>query len=166
MSVRATYESTVLDTIGDAAQAVVELQEEMTEWRDNMSNANMDHLPKYEQVEQAVDELENADIESRGDALYRALDAARAPGDGIEPLPGAAELVSHALIFRVGKKRQSRADRLDEARVRLEAALDVIDEFVESNREDNRIADLEHAASEMREAIDELGGVEFPGMFG
>lgn len=37
-----------------------ELKDEMESWRDNMSSANMEHLPKYEEVDECVNELENA----------------------------------------------------------------------------------------------------------
>jgi len=273
--VPATYETTVLDALESAAQEIVDLGQEMADWRDNMSNANMDHLPKYEQVEQAADELENADLERRVEELQSALEALAegrefkagclehvegtpckrcgwkgkaAPLETVQPLveypfgegpktdwgehvtvdvarfgniswtydegesrevyerilrraradrqkevehaercnanrlghrlpdepaiesfPGAEGLAEKKLVFRVAKKRQSRADRLDDARVQLEAALDAIDEFIEQNtacEADDRLADLQTAAQEVREGSDELQGVEFPGMFG
>lgn len=38
------------------------LKEEMESWRDNMSGASMEHLPKFEEVSQACDELDGIDV--------------------------------------------------------------------------------------------------------
>jgi paraquat-inducible protein B len=66
---------------------VESLTEEMTSWRDNMSGANMEHLPKYDEVSEACDELENidtgvdtevADVGDIGDAISQLEDIADA----------------------------------------------------------------------------------------
>jgi hypothetical protein len=40
------------------------LKDEMGSWRDNMSGANMEHLPKYEEVSEAADSLDNIESEA------------------------------------------------------------------------------------------------------
>lgn len=280
--IREPLKTTVLEAVEDAASQIAELQQEMADWRDNMSNANMEHLPKYDQVSEAADALENADVESRAEALRTALEelaegrallagcpahvegqpCKRCKWDGranrlvefpelvvypfgegpksvwrnddgtirrvsvtvvairniswtmlegaseeeykkelvqgraywwgqaadverqnanrlgrrltdiseLAPFPGAEELAGKILTFTMSSKRRpSRADRLGEALVYLENALDAIDAFVDERKNDDaedRLSDLEHAASELREACGELQGVEFPGMFG
>lgn len=39
------------------------LREELENWRDNLSGANMEHLPKYAEVEEAADTLSNIDAD-------------------------------------------------------------------------------------------------------
>jgi molecular chaperone GrpE (heat shock protein) len=41
-----------------SVNGVEELLDEMTTWRDNMDNANMTHLPKYDEVSECCDALE------------------------------------------------------------------------------------------------------------
>lgn len=69
-----TSTSTILGAIEDAAAVVADLLDEMTTWRDNMSSANMEHLPKYDEVNETVDLLEAADMESRADSLRDAVE--------------------------------------------------------------------------------------------
>lgn len=164
-----THETTVAEALTDAASIVSTLQEEMTDWRDNMAGANMDHLPKYEQVEQAADALENSDIEMRSEALWRALEALKGDSE-IDPFPGATELATETFsVVLCTKKRPSRADRLGDAMCQIEAALGLIDTSIETHEasdEHDKLSDLVAARDEMRETLDELQGVEFPGMFG
>jgi chromosome segregation ATPase len=63
------------DEIREQALAVInaiewgdleELMSEMESWRDNMSSANMEHLPKYDEVSEAYDNLESMKDELEG----------------------------------------------------------------------------------------------------
>lgn len=73
MAAPSTANSTLADAFTDAASAVDELMQEMTDWRDNLSNANMEHLPKYDEVSEAAQLLEDADLERRAEAVNTAL---------------------------------------------------------------------------------------------
>lgn len=158
-----------------AAGDYAALAEEMREWADNMANANMDHLEKYEQVEAAADALESADLSELLDTLQQYLRTAERLG-----LPGISELssveVSWSEFRPYGKRGASRADRFDNATSAAQAGVEglarVIDAIkVEPTDEDTPeldcLEDVKAAFEEIKQAVDELqGGVEFPGMYG
>lgn len=170
---------TVTDLLEMAANDVATLTEEMEEWQGNMEGANMDHLPKYEQVSECVDALQNADLVSYAETLVAALTKAASMDLAFD-----AQL-THTVSTA---KRQSRADRLGEACGYLEIALDAVTERLERLRADHgfseetsdvttdlgaeaqmkfdALVDVETAAEDVRNAWDELLGVEFPGAFG
>jgi len=64
-----TLTTSVVSALEDAASVVEELQDEMTSWRDNMSSANMEHMPKFDEVSECCDSLESADLRQRVDDL-------------------------------------------------------------------------------------------------
>ena len=60
------------DGIESALGMLGELRDEITEWRDNMSAANMEHLPKFEAVSEAADAFDNLDLDA-GDEVAKAI---------------------------------------------------------------------------------------------
>ena len=89
------------------------------------------------------------------------------------PILGAEALDAPLKYQTSTKRRQSRADRLGEAQEIGTVALAALDDALESiateglsalNQE--RLDDVRHGIAELREGLDELSGVEFPGMFG
>ena len=46
------------DNIESAIEAVRELQEEIQDWQGNLEANSMEHLPKYDEVTECVDQLE------------------------------------------------------------------------------------------------------------
>jgi hypothetical protein len=179
--------SLVTDLLEMAAGVVEELQEEMTEWQSNMEGANMDHLPKYEQVSECVDALENSEVRNRVDAMATMLGTVCQPPKGDTAGLPALDLDSlTASYIEHTKKRKSRADRLGDAQQYLAAAVDALDARLDTLREadkarlaelereatgaeseeDPRLEEVETALAEVREAMEWLEGVEFPGMFG
>lgn len=170
---------TVIDLIEMAAADVASLTEEMEEWQSNMEGANMDHVPKYEQVSECVEALQNADLASYAERLVDELSKAQAMGLAFDTQ------ITHTVSTA---KRQSRADRLGEACGYLEVALDEVverlrqlrsdlgfaesdtdvttDQGAEAQQKADALDDVEAAAEDVRNAWDELLGVEFPGAFG
>lgn len=71
-----TVEQTVsiLDAASQCANEVQQLAEEMREWESNMSE-RLSHTDKYSQVEEAANELENADLENALSSLEEAMEA-------------------------------------------------------------------------------------------
>jgi len=51
---------TIAEALSSGHSELEELKNEMEEWRDNLSGNNMEHLPKYDEVSEVVDTLENA----------------------------------------------------------------------------------------------------------
>ncbi len=169
----------VTDLVEMAASDVESLKEEMMEWQGNLEGANMDHLPKYDQVTECVDALEGADLGTLAEYLVDAIAKAEALELAFD------EQITHVVSTA---KRQSRSDRLGEACGYLEVALDAIearvatlraegnfseehtdassDEGAEKQQKSDALDEVESATQDVRGAWDELLGVEFPGAFG
>lgn len=167
----------VISLLEMAASDVQALTEEMEEWQGNMEGANMEHLPKYEQVTECVSGLQDADLATYVETLVDALGAAEQHGFACN------ESIEHVVSTA---KRQSRADRLGEACGYLEVALDSIEgrlvkhfanlsrepepaddaEGAERQQKLDSLYDVESATQDVRNAWDGLLGVEFPGAFG
>lgn len=174
----------VTDLVEMAASVVEELHEEMSAWQSSLEGANMDHLPKYEQVTECATSLEDADLRNRSDELQVVLTAVGRATSGAR-LP-VLDLDSLSAVYVVSsKKRKSRSDRLGAAQQYLAAACDALEDRLATlksedearlvvelettgadGEEDQRLDDVENAISELREALDQLENVEFPGMFG
>lgn len=50
---------TLLGCIESAQSVVEELRDEITEWQENMESNNMEHMPKYDEVTECKDALDN-----------------------------------------------------------------------------------------------------------
>lgn len=71
----ATTAKEATDAVSDLDTSEFEsLKEEIENWRDNMSSANMEHLPKYEEVEEAADSLDNIDVSNVEGRTYEGAD--------------------------------------------------------------------------------------------
>ena len=55
---RAKRFSEAISKIEEGKSEIEELMGEIESWKDNMEGANMEHLPKYEEVEQCYDALD------------------------------------------------------------------------------------------------------------
>lgn len=166
--------------VSDAVSETESLKEEMESWRDNMDGANMTHLPKYDEVSEACDALEQAESEMQS-----------AQSD-FENLPD--DVQKTEVDWMTGKRVRSRADRagdasaklqtvidklreLDEARAKriaeIEAEEDALDEKkdkaklekLQTEREELEERDYESAISSLENAYGELDNVTFPGMY-
>ena len=69
-------EADPISALEGAANELNDLAEEMRSWADNMASANMDHMEKFQTVEQSADTLENADLGNLADTLSTKLNEA------------------------------------------------------------------------------------------
>lgn len=120
--------------IDTAFAEVATLAQEMQDWYDNM-HENLQDGDKGQRVEEAASALESVDQPEVPD-LLDAVTAQHTPST---------------------KKRQSRADRLSEARDLLQLAAECARERAEV---------LAGFADECENAVSELDSVEFPTMYG
>src|SRR5258708_6432057 len=103
-------ETTIGAAVGDAFSEFQSLQEEMQETADNMSGANMEHLPKYETAEAAASELENHEEVDVPESL------AEKPVKWTET------------VHKSKWGHPSRAVRLSNAQAMLQAVIDVLED--------------------------------------
>lgn len=165
----------VSGTLEGGTSVIEELKDEMTEWQSSLESNSMEHLPKYDEVTEAVDALE---------AAVDALQSLDCP-DCITDFP-----VSYTQDTRTSAN--SRPGRMSNARQELDAALAGANDWLEENpeleandpadedsydesletitddavteREDQR-GEVETFAQELEDAISELDNVSFPGMY-
>lgn len=151
------------------------LKEEIGEWRDNLEGNGMEHLPKFDEVSEAADALENI-----VDTL-----------DGVEVPDCLDEAASMASFIDTRRSAQSRAGRMSNAIIALQAAADIARQWLDENeelevveeeegedcdgvekitqkqvdeRQEQREA-VEEFADQIEEAIGEAESVCFPGMY-
>jgi cysteinyl-tRNA synthetase len=156
--------------IESAASVVEELKGEIEEWRDNMESNNMEHMPKFEEVSECYDALEQL--------LDGELDSVEVP-EFLQDLP-----VTYTQDTR--RSSTSRASRLGNAESELDAAAARVREWLEDNetleandnsddteivteadvqeRDDQR-EQAEELADKLEELVGQFGDVNFPGMY-
>lgn len=155
---------------------ISDLKDEMTEWKDSLESNNMEHLPKYEEVQEAADLL---------DTVVDTLEGLEVP-----ELPEGDEFPTISYTIDTRQSAQSRAGRMSNALLHLQASADSARNWLEENPElelhevedgeaggDDEVTQEEvDARQEAREAVeqyaDELEGaigeaesVCFPGMY-
>jgi hypothetical protein len=155
-------ESTIADLLSSYS-GVEELKDEMCEWRDNMESANMTQVPKFEEVSEAADSLDNAytDLESAVGDIENIKDEKL-----LDLMETKVQYQYHP--FRAGRGR-SRSDRLSDVCEDVRRAYDRLMELIDA---EDRSGLSEDTAQEVRDALDsiegaltDLEGVSFPGMF-
>lgn len=131
------------DAISGAFSEFQSLRDEMGDWAGNMEGANMEHLPKYDEVSEARDALEQF-------------------CDNEPDVPEAFKEVKID-ITENHRKKQSRSDRHDTAIQWLYKAVEWLedDEVTEGEHSD----EAETLRDELQQVIDEAEGVSFPGMY-
>jgi hypothetical protein len=167
------FDSTVSIAFEDGCSEIEALKEEIEGWKDSLESNNMEHLPKYEEVEECYNTLETA------------LDALQ----GIE-VPDFLEGEAVTYTQDTRQQAQSRSGRMGNAENALSAAKDGAQSWLDENDElevmddadkiedgeeevtqeevDERQAQREKCeefVNELEQAIDELGNVSFPGMY-
>ena len=135
---RFKIEGTISSFLEDAKQEIEELREEMATWRDNMGESEgLAATERYQRVEEAASSLEYADLELE------------AP----EEISG-IEITAN----EVRKRSPSRQVRLQNALDRLQAILDCDTGYLMN-------IDVDEFMDSISDAISELQGIEFPGMY-
>lgn len=151
-------ESTIIELLNTYTD-IEELKDEMVEWRDNMDGANMSHLPKYDEVSEAADTLENAELERAVSDLEEIKD---------EAFAALLETKVTYQYYPTAGRSMSRQDRLSDAVEDVRRGYERLSEFVD----DLTVAMPADVRQDAREALDEiesqlndLENVSFPGMF-
>lgn len=161
----------VTDTVGGAfdtgKSGVQDLLEQMEEWASNLESNNMEHLPKYEEVCEARDTLQNA-IDSL---------------EGIE-VPEAVDGVEVTYTIDTRHSARSRGGQMSNALAALDAAKSAAQDWLDSDDGAELDHDPENPESPTEEEVDErqaacdkvegfindngyceAEGVSFPGMY-
>lgn len=137
-----TTEMTVADAVSNAYGEFQSLRDEISDWASNMEGANMEHLPKYEEVSEARDNLENfADNEPD-------------VPEGLQELK---------VTVTEDRKARSRAARMSNAVAHLQAVIDLCND--EEAIPENLKEDAEQFASDLDSEVSEAENVSFPGMY-
>lgn len=156
---------TIADAFSRAQCEAEELEQEMSEWRDNMEE-KLSHTEKYERVSEAASALEN---------LTGSLCD--------EPPEQVADLTVPVTVYVYGRRGLPRWARLSDVASCLDAAanavadiIDWVDEALDGDPEEvaaddeDKLRDFREELDQLRdsmvEAIGESDNVEFPGMYG
>lgn len=153
--------TTVEAAIEDAKAEIEALYEEMNEWAENMESNSMEGLPKYEEVTEARDALEQSKDSPEE------IDMDRLP----QVLRDADASYTEARPY--GRKPEPRWMRLSNCVSMLHAAKDKIEAAEEernnsvedTEQEDAEDIDFETAGNAIDEAINYAEQVSFPGMY-
>jgi hypothetical protein len=172
---RHPIQSDLAGALADGISDVENLKEEMEEWANSLESNNMEHLPKYDEVTEAKDALENG------------LDGLQ----GIE-VPEFLGDLDASFTIDTRKKAQSRSYRLanamnaiDAAKCAAESWLEEHDELELPSEDDEPAEDddgepitqemieerdrqreaAEEFVNEVENAYAELENVSFPGMY-
>lgn len=164
-----THTGTVQGAVEGAQSEIESLFDEMEEWASNMEGNNMEHLPKYDEVNEAKDALEQA----------------KDPLDSVDIPQEVADLeVTYQEYRPYGRKPMSRSMRLSNAQNMLSAAIDRAEQYRDELKEaDDRDEEDEERdeevdngrlnpeddfefIDELQTSMDECDNVSFPGMFG
>ncbi len=146
---RGYYAETLTALIDNAYSDAEAVGEELTEWYDGMPE-NLQEGEKGDTLQESASTIENAVCEK-------------------PDLPEGIDGYALTVEFFPGKC-DSRPARLAEARARLEAAADLLEEWctdrTDANTEDDLTIEVMDVIETLREGARELEDVECPGMFG
>jgi len=155
------------DLLVDAISELESLTEEMGEWRDNMEMGGLDSTMKFGEVQECADALDYYDVPDPDDLS----EAVRAVRITVNPM---AMVVSYP--YRHKKPRTGRSYRASEVAYIFGIVADALerddlpgrapDEKKASAGRKRQSIDLgEEMAIELRQIADEIGSLDFPGMF-
>lgn len=139
-------ESTVSSILSDAHSATEELMSELEQWRDNMDDNSMDHLPKYEEVSEVAESLSCAVDTLDVDDLVGELG-----GFNVE-----ATTVTWEEMRPYGKRSPSRSLRRDNVVSMVDAVVEKFEDQIEA---------LNTAKESLEAFKSEIENVEFPGLY-
>lgn len=142
---------TIENAVSDAFSEVDMIADEMGEWRDSLEE-RLSHTSKFEMVQEAAD----------------TLDQHRDAPD-VDPLFAGMKVDYGIGVPKPKKYVASRMSRLGNAVQALNACVETLNDFADTDEEGRSEADQDKArelADELQQHIDELEGVEFPGMYG
>jgi len=138
------------------------LRDEMQEWVDNMSGTNLENTSKYEMAEEAVSQLDRVgDINF--DEIWDAF-----PENCPVKVDELKALKFTCHLFEPKSKRQhaSRAYRLSNAITHIIGSLEAVEDYLEDRKEEEEVKAILQAVEEIKDSVQDLDSVDFPGMFG
>lgn len=141
----------VAGRVGNAVETIESLRDELDEWHSNMDGTGLENTEKYQQLEDAVEQLE---------AACSALEDQDAP-EIVASLP--------VIVLPTTRKRRcpySRPNQQADTLSELGAVRDTLDEFCDHKgiTEETK-QEVQDYVGQIDTAIDELEAVEFPGMY-
>lgn len=156
------FTGTVMDIADNIVSGTEELKDEIGQWRESLEENEMEHLPKYEEVEECFSILE---------AAHEAAEEIR---NAVNSLPTSFQQRVLDYTQDTRKKASSRSYRLDDVRMMVIALQLHGDDVASTLEAEIRLDGAEHAIYDtMKELLDacdmwegEADGVFFPGMFG
>jgi len=149
-------------TVGDGLDAseIGDLRDEMQEWVDNMGGTALENTSRYQMAEEAVDLLSRVD-DVQFDDIWDAI-------NNTECLTGDLKNLEYeVVIFKVKSRRQypSRGYRLSNTISIINGALECLRDFLEPY-EAEEVGEVREVIDEVESIVQELDGLEFPGMYG
>jgi len=155
------HEGTLRDCISDAGE-VEDLREEIEEWKSSLEDNSMEHLPKFEELEECAGELEAQDeIETQAEELATAL----------EETPWADLLdkkISYTNMQPYKGRGYPRWMRMSNSLAAMRAALEELGDLTVpegDEKADEQHTEIESAVQELEATCEQLEGVCFPSMF-
>ena len=145
-------DATVTQAIENGQQDLEELKEEMCSWRDNMEGTPAENSPRFETVTETADTLENMETVD--------------PDDLPEGVGSSWTKYGNQKVTSGRQKTPSRAVRCSNACAALEAAAGFLEEVDSDTADDDVTEACTQMATELREIISDVEGLEFPGMYG
>lgn len=149
-----TIEATIPAAIEAFQSGIQDLHDEMESWADNMESNNMEHLPKFEQVTECRDALEQVLNDTMPDVSSAVIK------DLLEVK------VSYFEHPGKGKKGPSRATRRDNAVAALEAVIEHVTAWEDGLPKGQVLpSEAEDLRSVLGDLKDGAEAIDFPGMF-
>lgn len=184
-----SYTDTLREIL-ECGNVLEDLHGQMEEWQSNLEGNNMEHLPKYEEVQTAVETLDSAgsEIESNASDLVQALEkcgeAAMSASGHIGSILD--QTVTYTLMVPYKGRGEPRWMQRDNAIAALQAVVEHLedeDNLVKVDDEGEPITrtedgekvnvlwtdeneDIETYRQGLADALEEAAEIEFPGMFG
>ena len=156
-------------TVGEALDIteIMDLRDEMQEWVDNMSGTALENTERYQMAEEALYELENADQIDFEQIWSPITEDCGFTADELKNLKFTCSLSEP----RSKRQSCSRAHRLSNCLIHNLAALDTLEDHLEGLKETEGVRteiveEVLKAIGSIRDQLEELEGIEFPGMFG
>ena len=146
-------------------QGVEDLREQMNEWRENMEGASMEHMPKYEEVQECCETLDCYDeLETSANELETLVDGLKVRGpSGGRVLLTAANITTTDMVPYKGRG-EPRWMTLSNSITPVQAACQYIEEHVDEDDSEQH-AEVLATARAITDLCEQLEGAEFPGMF-
>jgi len=138
------------------------LRDEMQGWVDNMSGTALENTSRYQMAEEAVSQLDQVDGVDF-DEIWGAV-----PEDCGITVDELKAIEFTCTIFTPKSRRQStsRAYRLSNTITHITGALDAIRNYLEDKKDIEGISSVLDAVDGIESQVQDLDGVEFPGMYG